>query len=146
MIARTCWRTGERRFSLFRFHSYSSNRRTLVRMASTLPNLPLFKAIASHDPHKTAVVHSVSGRNFTYGSLLQDVAKARDQLHRSARGNPLNGQRVAFLIENGYDYVGANCSHMPPKTSPNLHSDSSFNPLKRCNCCAIVTSFPCQRT
>jgi len=76
-------------------------------MASTLPNLPVFQAIASHKPDSIAVVHGVSGRNFTYGSLLRDVAVAKGQLHRIAQGNSLKGERVAFLVENSYDYVGA---------------------------------------
>ena len=78
-----------------------------LRMASTLPKLPVFEAIINHDPKSTAIVHCTSGRRFTYGELLKDVADARDQLRRSAGGQSLDGQRVAFLVENSYDYVGA---------------------------------------
>ncbi|KAL8755563.1 MAG: hypothetical protein Q9184_004770 [Pyrenodesmia sp. 2 TL-2023] len=74
-------------------------------MASTLPKLPVFEAIASHDPKSTAVIHSKSGRRFTYGQLLKDVASARDDLRRSAAGQGTDGQRIAFLVENSYDYV-----------------------------------------
>lgn len=77
------------------------------RMASTLPRLPIFQAIASHDPQSTVVVHSASGRRFTYGELLKDVADAKDRLHKEAGSNSIDGQRIAFLVENGYDYVGA---------------------------------------
>ena len=77
------------------------------RMASTLPKLPVFEAIAKHDPKSTAVIHSNSGRQFTYGRLLEDVAHARDQLRQSAGGPSTDGERVAFLVENSYDYVGA---------------------------------------
>lgn len=77
------------------------------RMASTLPKLPVFEAIAKHDPESTAVIHATSGRRFTYGQLLKDVAVARDQLRQSAGGQSLDGQRVAFLVENSYEYVGA---------------------------------------
>lgn len=77
------------------------------RMASTLPKLPVFEAIAKHDPESTAVIHATSGRRFTYGQLLEDVAVARDQLRQSAGGQSLDGQRVAFLVENSYEYVGA---------------------------------------
>lgn len=77
-------------------------------MASTLPRLPVLKALASHDSDSIAVIHSVSGRNFTYGNLLRDVAQSKDQLRRAAQEHSLSGQRVAFLAENGYDYVGAN--------------------------------------
>ncbi|KAL8846264.1 MAG: hypothetical protein Q9221_008637 [Calogaya cf. arnoldii] len=74
-------------------------------MASTLPKLPVFEAIAEHDPESTAIIHSTSGRRFTYGQLLGDVAGARDKLQQSVGGQSTNGQRVAFLVENSYDYV-----------------------------------------
>lgn len=78
-----------------------------LRMASTLPNLPIFAAIASHDPQSTAVIHSASGRRFSYGSLLKDVADNKDRLHKESGSSSIAGQRIAFLIENSYDYVGA---------------------------------------
>ncbi|KAL8764438.1 MAG: hypothetical protein Q9194_007092 [Teloschistes cf. exilis] len=74
-------------------------------MASTLPKLPIFEAISRHDPDSTAVVHCASGRRFTYGQLLKDVAEARDKLRQSAAGKSMDGQRIAFLVENSYDYV-----------------------------------------
>lgn len=80
---------------------------TSVRMASTLPKLPVFEAIAGHDPQSTAVIHCTSGRRFTYDSLLKDVADAKDRLRESAGSREVAGERVAFLVENGYDYVGA---------------------------------------
>jgi malonyl-CoA/methylmalonyl-CoA synthetase len=76
-------------------------------MSSTLPKLPIFEAIASHDPLNTAVIHSISGRRFTYGELLKDVVEAKDKLQKEAGTSRLEGQRIAFLVENGYDYVGA---------------------------------------
>ncbi|KAL8717018.1 MAG: hypothetical protein Q9225_005706 [Loekoesia sp. 1 TL-2023] len=76
-------------------------------MASILPKLPVFEAIANHDPRSTAVVHCASGRRFTYGQLLNDVADSRDKLRQSAAGQRMDGQRIAFLVENSYDYVGA---------------------------------------
>lgn len=75
-------------------------------MASTLPKLPVFEAIAGHDPQSTAIIHSISGRRFPYGGLLKDVAEARDKLRQAAGDTSMDGQRVAFLVENGYDYVG----------------------------------------
>lgn len=75
-------------------------------MSTSLPRLPIFEAIASHDPQSTAVVHSVSGRSFTYGGLLGDVRRARDQLHEASGKSDLTGERIAFLVENSYDYVG----------------------------------------
>ena len=81
-------------------------------MASTFPNLPIFRAISSHDPQSTAVIHSKSNRHFTYGELLKDVEDAKIKLYgqlksASAENESIGGQRVAFLVENGYDYVGA---------------------------------------
>jgi len=74
-------------------------------MASTLPRLPVFEAIARHDPNSTVVVHSGSGRRFKYGELLGDVCKTRNRLYEAAGKDDLNGERVAFLVENSYDYV-----------------------------------------
>ena len=85
-------------------------------MASTFPDLPIFRAIASHDPHSTAIIHSRSARRFTYGELLKDVEDAKVKLYeqlKSACPESIGGQRVAFLVENGYDYVGANSECIP---------------------------------
>ena len=85
----------------------SSRLLTHPRMASTLPRTPIFDAIARHDPSSLAIVHSQSDRSFCYGSLLHDVAAAKDKLAEIAQGKTLKGERIAFLAENGYDYVGA---------------------------------------
>ncbi|KIX95911.1 uncharacterized protein Z520_08166 [Fonsecaea multimorphosa CBS 102226] len=74
-------------------------------MASTLPCSPIFAAIAKHDPKSPAIIHSASDRTFCYGSLLHDVAAAKDNLTALAGGRSLVGERIAFLAENGYDYV-----------------------------------------
>ena len=81
-------------------------------MASTFPDLPVFRAIASHDPKSTAVIHAKSRRSFTYGELLTDVEEAKinlyHQLKHALQGKEqVGGQRVAFMVENSYDYVGA---------------------------------------
>ena len=79
-------------------------------MASTFPDLPIFRAIASHDPNSTAIIHSRSKTRFTYGELLKDIEDAKIKLYgqlKSASPEAIGGQRVAFLVENGYDYVGA---------------------------------------
>ena len=78
-----------------------------ARMVSTLPKLPIFQAIASHDPKSTVVIHSASGRRFTYGELLGDVSEAKDKLLKESGESSIKGQRIAFLVENSYDYVGA---------------------------------------
>lgn len=80
---------------------------TPVRMASTLPRLPIFEAIKKHDAQSVAIVHSLSGRTFTYGELVNDVAAAKDKLQKNTNGQSAEGQRISFLVENGYDYVGA---------------------------------------
>ncbi|KAJ4260103.1 hypothetical protein NW757_002054 [Fusarium falciforme] len=79
--------------------------RPACRMVSTLPRLPLFEAVANHDPDSKVVVHSLSGRTFKYGELLGDVRRARDHLSVAAGKEDLNGERIAFLVENSYDYV-----------------------------------------
>jgi acyl-CoA synthetase (AMP-forming)/AMP-acid ligase II len=76
-------------------------------MASTLPRLPIFEAIKKHDPESTAVVHSLSGRTFKYGELINDVAAAKYKITQNTGGKSAEGERIAFLVENGYDYVGA---------------------------------------
>jgi hypothetical protein len=80
------------------------------RMASTLPQMPIFEAIASHNLRSTAIVHYPSGRSFSYGELAHDVAASAEDLKRRAGGLSLDGERIAFLVENGYDYVGASRS------------------------------------
>lgn len=85
------------------------------RRYSTLPNLPLFHALKDHDPARVAVVHSASARAFTYGNLVADVLGAKGRLLQVQNGGQgygggdsagITGERVAFLVENSYDYVG----------------------------------------
>lgn len=89
-------------------NGFSMHARLRLRLLSTLPNLPIFRALQSHDPASLAVIHSVSQRTFTYGNLVADVLRARDDLERktSKTAGKLSGERVAFLAENSYDYVG----------------------------------------
>ena len=129
-------------FILSPFRCPKSGAFQFARMTATLPSLPLFEAIASHDPHSTVVIHSASGRRFTYGELLKDVADAKDRLHKEAPSTNINGQRIAFLVENGYDYVGAlqgisaYFRRVIDRTSSDftLHSGRKFN---------SSPSFPC---
>ncbi|KAI0169171.1 acetyl-CoA synthetase-like protein [Hypoxylon sp. FL1284] len=80
---------------------------THFRMASTLtlPKLPIFEAIASHNPQSTAIVHCLSRRTFRYGELLPDVCRVRSRILEATGKPDIRGERVAFLIENSYDYV-----------------------------------------
>ncbi|KAL8331451.1 hypothetical protein RB593_002073 [Gaeumannomyces tritici] len=75
------------------------------RMASTLPKLPIFEAISKYDKDSTAVVHSLSGRRFRYGGLLADVCKVRNRLYDASGKDNLDSERIAFLVENSYDYI-----------------------------------------
>ncbi|KAG2010694.1 hypothetical protein GB937_007663 [Aspergillus fischeri] len=91
------------------FYSRAQNVTTpaSLRSLSTLPNLPLFRALKDHDSSSLAVVHSASSRSFTYGNLVADVLQAKERLLGSVGGRQesLSGERVAFLAENSYDYV-----------------------------------------
>src|ERR1700733_6680514 len=78
-----------------------------LRKVHTMPDNPIFQAISKHDPKSIAIVHSESGRTFTYGSLLHEWGVGKDLLLHTEKGKPLGGERIAFLAENGYDYVGA---------------------------------------
>lgn len=76
---------------------------------ATLQRSPIFEAIQKHDPERTVVVHSLSRRSFKYGGLLQDVAASKDRLLKATgkTEDQLVGERIAFVVENSYDYVGA---------------------------------------
>lgn len=89
-------------------------------MASTLPRLPVFEAIARHDPNSIAVIHSNSGRRFRYGELLGDVCKVRNRLYETAGRDDIDGERIAFLVENSYDYVGKPITARPRTSKPLL--------------------------
>ncbi|KAK5631495.1 hypothetical protein RRF57_007209 [Xylaria bambusicola] len=79
---------------------------TSLRMASmfALPKFPIFDAISRHDPNSTAIAHCLSGRSFKYGELLPDVCRAREQIYAAAGKTDIRGERIAFLVENSYDY------------------------------------------
>lgn len=78
------------------------------RSLATLPNLSLFRALKNHDSSSLAVTHNASFRSFTYENLVADVLQSQDRLRQSGGGrrDGLRGERVAFLAENSYDYVG----------------------------------------
>ena len=88
---------------------------------AALQRSALFEAIQQHDQDSIAVVHSLSGRTFTYGSLLRDVAESKERLllHTGKDAKSIVGERIAFLIENSYDYVGAQ-SFISPSYHPIL--------------------------
>lgn len=109
----------------FLFSTVRQSRRMTRRniTTETLPQLPIFEALSSYNPRSTAIVHSESGDEFTYGGLLSDTAKLRRKLLEKAKVDDLQEQRIAFLVENGYNYVGALTSknrqkdNIPPSTN-----------------------------
>ncbi|RKF62106.1 Acyl-CoA synthetase family member 3, mitochondrial [Erysiphe neolycopersici] len=119
MLCYTKWiKTFRKPFTHMFFRSLASKKLKRIyvaptqfsKMASTLPKIPIFEAMNRHDPKSTAVIHSRSGRRFTYGELLRDVSQEKERLlkllkEEQIEENPEYGQRIAFMIENGYDYV-----------------------------------------
>lgn len=87
---------------------------TRIRLLSTLPNTPIFRALQAHDRDSLAIAHSASSRSFTYGNLVADVLRAKESHEQKAAraGIKLAGERIAFLAENSYEYVGA-CKQTP---------------------------------
>ncbi|KAH0290044.1 AMP-binding enzyme [Aureobasidium namibiae CBS 147.97] len=74
-------------------------------MAIKLPSSVLFEALRRHDKASTAIVDSASGEIITYASLLQDVSSLKHQLLQELDQDDISGERVAFIVENGYNYV-----------------------------------------
>lgn len=74
----------------------------LQRPISTLPASGIFKTLAQHDSTTTAITcsHGV----FCYGQLLQDAAALKDRMGKSR--DRLESGKIAFMVENSYDYVG----------------------------------------
>src|ERR1700738_1143227 len=75
-----------------------------------LPALPMFKELVKHAQlGRTAIVdYSVAAdgsATYSYAQLLSDVTKFRDDLARELGVEDLKAARVAFLAENGYNYV-----------------------------------------
>jgi malonyl-CoA/methylmalonyl-CoA synthetase len=75
-------------------------------MAISIQRSVLVEAIQKHNPSTTAVVNHDSGSVFSYGQLLRDTAYAKERLLQTAGRDDIGGERVAFLVENGYQYVG----------------------------------------
>lgn len=75
-------------------------------MTTKLPHSSLLEAIRNHDPDSTAIVESANGRHYTYRTLSRDVFHAKTRLLKRLGRNDISGERVAMLIENGYNYVG----------------------------------------
>lgn len=91
----------------------------------------LFEAIQKHDSDSISVVHSLSGRTFKYGSLVQDVANAKARLLQQTDRDEKSivGERVAFLAENSYDYVGAQLFETLAMAKSSIADHSSQSPF-----------------
>jgi len=81
----------------------------ILVMAVSIQRSVFLEAIEKHDPSSTAVVNNDSGTAFSYGTLLRDVACAKERLLQIPGRASIAGERVAFLVENGYNYVGMEC-------------------------------------
>jgi len=87
-------------------------------MAVFIQRSVFFEAIQKHDPSTTAVINHASGAIFSYGTLLRDVARAKETLLQKTERDNIAGERVAFLIDNEYNYVG-----MEFRFPPSSHFD-----------------------
>ncbi|KAJ1334948.1 malonyl-CoA/methylmalonyl-CoA synthetase [Microdochium nivale] len=76
-------------------------------MAVTIQRSAFLEALAKHDPSSVAVIDSASGTSYSFGALLQAVVRARELLllKTGRASHALSGERVAFMVENGIDYV-----------------------------------------
>ncbi|KAI5240047.1 acetyl-CoA synthetase-like protein [Aureobasidium subglaciale] len=74
-------------------------------MAINVPQSALFRALRAHNPASTAIVEYQSGQSYSYNALLSTVARAKDNLPKGLGRDIIPGERIAFLIENGYNYV-----------------------------------------
>jgi hypothetical protein len=92
-------------------------------MAIGLQRSAFFEALGTHAPLSTAIVHHGSDATYSYGSLQGDVACTKEHLERVTGRNEstIAGERIAFLVENGYDYVGMNHASFPILKSLTLY-------------------------
>ncbi|CZR48677.1 uncharacterized protein FPRO_03999 [Fusarium proliferatum ET1] len=76
-------------------------------MTITLHRSAFFEAILKHEGSSIAVVENESGASFSYNSLLNSVARAKEQLLAKTGkcDTSISGERIAFLVESGYEYV-----------------------------------------
>ncbi|KAI6754708.1 hypothetical protein HG530_012460 [Fusarium avenaceum] len=74
-------------------------------MAITLQRSAFVEAIRKHDQSSIAVVESESGECFSYDTLLKSIAGAKELLLSKTGKDDISGERVAFMVESGFQYV-----------------------------------------
>lgn len=77
-------------------------------MTITVHRSAFFEAILKHEGSSVAVVENESGASFSYNSLLDSITRAKEQLLAKTGkcDSSISGERIAFLVESGYEYVG----------------------------------------
>lgn len=77
-------------------------------MTISLHRSAFFEAILKHEGSSVAVVENESGASFSYSSLLNSVAHAKEQLLAKTGkcDTSISGERITFMVESGYEYVG----------------------------------------
>lgn len=75
-------------------------------MALQRPKSVLFEALRSHDRDSIAIMDTACGQHSTYATLLQDVQGFKQRLLEEIGRTDISGARVAFIVENGYNYAG----------------------------------------
>lgn len=75
-------------------------------LATALQRSSFIEAIQKHDPSSLAILENDSGASFSYGTLLNSIAHAKDELLCKAGRADISGERIAFMVESGYEYVG----------------------------------------
>ncbi|KAK6819195.1 CoA ligase [Aspergillus parasiticus] len=76
-------------------------------MSVSLQRSAFLEAIQKHEPSSVAVVENDSGTSFSYSSLLHSIAHAKELLLlKTGRDDKsISGERIAFMVESGVDYV-----------------------------------------
>lgn len=79
-------------------------------MAIEIAESILFRALSRHDPTSTVIVDLASGNEFSYDTLLRDALHVKNALAQRLGRDVHCGERIAFIVKNGYTFVGK----MPP--------------------------------
>ena len=85
-------------------------------MAVKHPRSVLFEALRAHDQGSIAIVDSASWKCVTYASLLKDISSFKHQLLRDVGRDDVSDERVAFIVENSYNYTGQRLSSIQSTT------------------------------